>query len=151
MNKKRLFAALAITLILVLFVFWQTGKKQTPGPADQTPPTQNNSSENEKPKIVSTNPDPLENAIIPSDQQIEIVFNRGLENEGELKLRFDPKVEYKITLSQDRKTAKIIPQTPFELGVTYTLFILPDSKFQGVGEWGEDKIFHFQTIKYRGV
>jgi hypothetical protein len=37
------------------------------------------------------------------------------------------------------------------LGTTYTIFIGPDSKFDGVGQWGMEKIFHFRTIKYTGV
>lgn len=103
------------------------------------------------PKIVSTKPDPLEEAIISSTEVLEITFNRPLENEGELKIRFDPKIEFEIKLSQDRKTGKIIPKKPYELGATYTLFIGPDTKFDGVGEWKQEKIFHFKTIRYRGV
>ncbi|MBI2039696.1 hypothetical protein HYT18_01360 [Candidatus Microgenomates bacterium] len=103
------------------------------------------------PQIISTKPDPLEEAIISSTEVIEITFNRSLENEGELKVRIDPKIDFEIKLSQDRKVGKIIPKTPYELGTTYTLFIGPDTKFDGVGRWGEEKIFHFKTITYRGV
>lgn len=108
-------------------------------------------SENEKPTIVSTKPDPLEEAVISATEQIEITFSHSLENEDQFKNRLEPKVDYKIVLSQDRKTVKIIPQKPYDLGSTYTLFILPDSKFDGIGQWGKEKIFHFKTIKYRGV
>ncbi len=150
MFRKLIFIAVIIFIIVITIIFLPRGASKENAQQPQAT-TQPQISENQPPKIVSTNPSPLEEAIIASDQQIEIVFNRGLENEGELKLRFEPKVEYKITLSQDRKTATISPQKPFELGIGYTLFILPDTKFQGTGEWKEEKIFHFQTIKYRGV
>lgn len=114
-------------------------------------PSHNPTQPNESPKIISTKPDPLDQAVVSSDQQIEIVFNRPLENEGEFKIRIEPKVKYKITLSGDRKTAKIIPEEPYDLGVGYTMFITGDTKFEGVGPWGEEKTFHFQTIKYRGI
>lgn len=107
--------------------------------------------QNEPPKIVSTNPDPLEDNIVSSTQTIEITFNRSLENVGEFKLRIEPKTNIKTELSNDRKTARIIPVKPFELGTTYTIFIGPETKFDGVGNWGQEKIFHFRTIKYTGV
>ncbi|MBU1031839.1 hypothetical protein KKE03_02890, partial [Patescibacteria group bacterium] len=101
--------------------------------------------------IVSTKPDPLEDTIIPATATIEITFNRPLENVGEFKLRMEPKIDYKIELSGDRKTAKIIPVKPYQLGTTYTIFIGTETKFDGVGRWGEEKIFHYRTISYRGV
>ncbi|MBI2018233.1 hypothetical protein HYS96_00865 [Candidatus Daviesbacteria bacterium] len=121
------------------------------GTQPSSTPSQNSTQPNESPKILSTKPDPLDQAVISSDQQIEIVFNRGLENEGEFKIRIEPKVKYKITLSGDHKTAKITPEESYELGVGYTMFITGDTKFEGVGPWGEEKTFHFQTIKYRGI
>ncbi len=108
-------------------------------------------SQSDKPQIISTKPEPLEEAIVAADQVIEITFNRPLENVGEFKVRIEPEVEYKLELSGDRKTAKIIPIKPLELSTTYTIFIGPDTKFDGVGNWGQDKIFHIQTIKYRGI
>lgn len=102
-------------------------------------------------QIVSTTPNPLHEAIIPANQTIEITFNKPLQNIGEFKVRIEPKIEYKVELSGDRKTAKVIPAQPFELGASYTLYIGPDTKFDGVGAWGQDKTFHFRTIKYRGI
>ncbi|MBU1000555.1 hypothetical protein KKE78_04130, partial [Patescibacteria group bacterium] len=106
---------------------------------------------NDKPTIVTTKPDPLEETIISTVDVIEITFNRPLENVGEFKSRLEPDLEYKVELSSDRKTAKIKPVKSFLLGATYTLFIGPETKFDGVGRWGEEKIFHFRTITYRGV
>lgn len=108
-------------------------------------------SQNDKPQIVSTKPDPLEDSIVSATDTIEITFNRPLENVGEFKSRLEPKIDYKVELSSDRKTARIIPTKPFQLGTTYTLFIGTETKFDGVGRWGEEKIFHFKTIKYTGV
>ena len=105
----------------------------------------------DEPQVVSTKPDPLEDTIIGANDNIEITFNRPLENVGEFKFRLETKTDVKVTLSDDRKTARIAPIKPFELGTTYTLFIKPDSKFDGVGDWGKEKIFHFKTIKYTGV
>lgn len=107
--------------------------------------------QSDAPQIISTKPDPLENAVVSATEVVEITFNRPLENIGEFKFRIDPKAEIKIELSPDRKTAKIIPQTPFELGVTYTIFIGPDTKFDGAGNWGKEAIYHFQTVKFRGI
>lgn len=104
-----------------------------------------------EPQIVSTKPDPLEDSIIAATDSVEITFNRPLQNVGEFKSRIEPNVDYKVELSSDRKTAKIIPVKGFLLGTTYTLFIGPETKFDGVGRWGQEKIYHFKTITYQGV
>ncbi len=150
MNKK-------IILLLIIFPALGLGliygKKIYNKPTVSPPEVKQTTrvSANEAPKIVSTNPDPLEDNIVSSTQTIEITFNRSLENVGEFKLRIEPKTNIKTELSGDRKTARIIPVKPFELGTTYTIFIGPESKFDGIGNWGQEKIFHFRTIKYTGV
>lgn len=131
-----------ILVLIVVGIFWFFTRKKEP-----TQPT----SQDNTPKIISTKPEPLENAVVSATEVVELTFNRPLENIGEFKFRIDPKAEIKIELSPDRKTAKIIPQTPYELGVTYTIFIGPDSKFDGAGNWGKEAIYHFQTIKFRGI
>ena len=108
-------------------------------------------SENNSPQVVSTKPDPLEDSIVPAEGTIEITFNKPLENVGEFKVKIEPELDFKKELSSDRKTAKITPNKSYELGTTYTIFIGPDSKFDGVGNWGQEKIFHFRTIKYQGI
>lgn len=105
----------------------------------------------EPPKIVSTKPDPLDDNIVSANDTIEITFNLPIQNIGEFKSRLDPNIEYKVELSGDRKTAKIKPIKPLQLGTTYTLFIGTETKFDGVGRWGQEKIYHFRTIKYTGV
>ncbi|OGE28339.1 hypothetical protein A2867_05000 [Candidatus Daviesbacteria bacterium RIFCSPHIGHO2_01_FULL_40_11] len=147
MKNLKSVAILIIVLLAGVF-FW---KSRTP-PAPSTPPTPSVTvSLSDKPQIVSTKPNPLNETIISAAEIVEITFNRPLENVGEFKVRIEPKIDFKVELSSDRKTAKIIPNKPYQLGTTYTLFIGPDSKFDGVGRWGEEKIYHFKTIAYRGV
>lgn len=141
----------AILLGVVLVIVWQRRTAFEAPQATSSPASQVKSEQSEHPKIISTKPDPLENAVVSATEIVEITFNRPLENIGEFKFRIDPKADVKIELSSDRKTAKIIPQAPFELGVTYTIFIGPESKFDGVGNWGKEAIYHFQTIKFRGI
>lgn len=151
---RRKVITIIIIVILTLSTIWIFTKRDSsknsasnqpsPTPAAQT-------QQNDSPRIVSTKPEPLEEAIISAAEVIEITFNRPLENVGEFKVRIDPKTDFKVELTQDRKTAKIIPAKAYELGAGYTLFIGTETKFDGVGRWGEEKIFHFRTIKYRGV
>lgn len=149
MSKKLVIAVIIIALgVLAFYKFFQKSEQKTDAPGtNYTAPI----SETDAPKIVSTKPDPLEDNIVSSNQTIEITFNRSLENMGEFKNRIEPKLDYKVELSSDRKTVKITPTKTFELGITYTLFIGPDTKFDGVGAWGQEKIYHFKTVKYTGV
>lgn len=152
MNRKIIIALIIIFIILGGFFI---SKKFEPVKDTNTPSntqTSSNVSEKDKPQIVATKPEPLEEAIISATEVIEITFNRPLENIGEFKVRLEPEdVKYKLELSSDRKTGKIIPEKPYELGASFTLFIGPETKFDGVGRWGEEKIFHFKTIRYRGI
>lgn len=120
-------------------------------PSPSPSPSPQAISSSDKPTIISTKPNPLDESIITATEIVEITFNRSLENVGEFKLRIEPQIDYKVELSGDRKTARIIPEKPYQLGTTYTLFIGTETKFDGVGRWGEEKVFHFRTIPYRGV
>ncbi len=113
--------------------------------------TPSSMSQTQSPKISSTTPDNLDGATVLANQSITIVFNQPLENKDEFKIRLDPQIGYRLDLSGDRKTVKIIPDKPLNLGTTYTLFISVDSKFTGGGRLDGDKIFHFKTIEYKGV
>lgn len=154
MNKAFLATVLIIGAVLFLFFQRSLSSKSAPAVNNSSPQPESTKqavSASDKPTIVSTKPDPLEENIVSVSDTIEITFNRPLENAGEFKVRLEPKIDYKVELSQDRKTAKIKPVKSFLLGTTYTLFIGPESKFDGVGRWGEEKIYHFKTITYRGV
>lgn len=134
-----------ITITVIIFIKNKPAAQPTPAPAASQ------ISSTDKPQIVATKPDPLDENIVFATDIIEITFNRSLENAGEFKSRIDPKTDYRVELSGDRKTARIIPTKPYTLGTTYTLFIGTETKFDGIGRWGEEKIFHFRTIKYTGV
>lgn len=151
-TKQKIIAFAAIAGIVLIFIFVRGifSKSDSSASPNKTSPT-TQVKPNDKPQIVSTRPDPLDNSVVSTTEIVEITFNRSLENVGEFKVRIEPKINYKVELSGDRKTAKIIPEKPYELGTTYTLFIGPETKFDGVGRWGEEKIFHFRTIKYTGV
>lgn len=140
MNYKKLALILSAILSLFFFLGFKQSKPASPPPASQP----------DAPRLVSTKPDPLEDTIIAADQIIEITFSHPLENVPEFKTKIEPKTDYKVELSGDRKTVKIIPVAPFELGTTYTLFILQDSKFEGGGRLSQELNFHFRTVKYRG-
>lgn len=149
-SKKMLIIGLLFFVLAGIFYFKFLSRSK---PDNQTTKSPNPSAteSNESPKVVSTKPDPLNDAVVSAADIIEISFNRPLENVGEFKSRIEPKIDYKVELSGDRKTARVIPAKPYQLGTTYTIFIGPDSKFDGVGEWKQDKTFHFRTITYRGV
>lgn len=150
MGKKTIILSVFLVLAFGFFFLNNSIQKSPQQPAAESTPTPS-VSENDPPQIISTKPNPLEEAIVSANEVLEFTFNRALENEGELKIKTEPKNEYKIQLSQDRKTAKVTPINPFELGATYTLTIGRDTKFQGIGEWKQEKMYHFKTIKYRGV
>lgn len=157
LKSSKIFILIIVAIFITASVFWFTGhfsksdkNFETNNPLTPAPPL-NSDQSNESPRIVSTKPEPLENNIVSGKDTVEITFNRPLENVGEFKVRIEPKIDYKVELSGDSKTAKIIPAKPYPLGTTFTLFIGPESKFDGVGRWGEEKVFHFRTIKYTGV
>lgn len=151
MRKIKVFLFIIILGLGILSLFFFFRPKFKPSESKPAPVPVNQDEQSNSPKIVSTKPDPLDESIISATEIIEITFNRPLENVGEFKVRIEPEVQYKLELSSDRKTGKIIPVKPYDLGAGYTLFIGPETKFDGVGRWGEEKIFHFRTIQYRGV
>ncbi|MBI3109598.1 Ig-like domain-containing protein [Candidatus Daviesbacteria bacterium] len=141
MKKNIIFITIIILIIVVVLLGSRQGSNRTK-PAPSSLP--------EIPRIVSTKPDPLDETIVSSTETIELTFSRPLENVPEFKIRIEPKTDYRVELSGDRKTAKIIPVSPYELGTTYTLFIMADSKFEGGARLVREEVFHFRTIKYRG-
>lgn len=105
----------------------------------------------DKPQIISTSPNPLDQTILWGTEPIEITFDSPLENAPELKYRLEPKSEMKVELSSDKKTAKFIPVKPLPLGVGFTFTILAESKFEGKKTLGKEYTYHFRTIEYKGV
>lgn len=148
-QKIMILVTLIGAVLILIFQRGIYGQDYKVFPQPTTHPTEN--TDNNEPKIVATQPPTLDEAIIAPTQTIEITFNLPLENVGEFKYRIDPQPDLKVSLSDDRQTAKIAPTTPFKLGTTFTLFILPDTKFDGKKNLGREIIYHFKTIEYKGV
>ncbi len=147
--KQRLI--LGIVLIFIAGTGYTFLSRSSQPKSDPDTTSGQNSTQNSSPEITKTIPDPLNESIIPADQIIEITFNLPLQNAPEFKVRIEPKIDFKVELSSDRKTARIITAKPYDLGASYTLYIASDTKFDGAGNWGKDRTFHFRTVKYRGI
>lgn len=103
------------------------------------------------PELLSTNPSPLNDIVILPNQTIEFTFNLPLENAPEFKHQLIPAAKYKMELSGDRKTIKLVPDPVFQLGISYTLTIKSEAKFAGNRTLGKSYEYHFRTIEYKGV
>ena len=143
---------LALVIVVGLILVWLFKAKILGLGTQKNQPAQTKeTTQNDSPKIVSTKPEQLDDSIVSATEVLEITFDKALENSGEFKARIEPKIDFKVELSSDRKTAKIMPAKALELGASYTLFIGSDTKFDGIGAWGQEKTFHFRTVKYTGV
>lgn len=129
----------------ILIAIFRQGFYSSPSPDQTTPITQ----ESSEPSFVSSNPS--DNGVLLPSQPIELIFNQPLENSAEFKHRLEPKVDYKLKLSEDKKTIQLVFDKPLPLGTTYTLFVQADAKFEGKKTLGKDLEFHFRTITYNGV
>lgn len=144
--KKIVILIVVIVVIIAAFLMFKK-----PASKSQTESKTSSASQDDAPAIVSTKPDLSSETIVGANQEIDITFNRSLQNKGEFKLKMTPEVSVDVQLSGDRKTAKIIPLKPYDLGSEYTIDIGTDTKFDGIGAWGQEKIFHFKTVTYNGV
>lgn len=146
-TKAKIIAAIiAIGAILIAIFQFGLGGEATPRPSDI--------SQSDSPVVVATNPEAMKEkktVVVLPTQTIEISFNQPLENIPETKIVIEPKADYKVELSGDRKTVKIIPVTPYALGQGYSLFVKGETKFDGKKTLGNDVDFHFATISYNGV
>ncbi|MFH0936706.1 MAG: Ig-like domain-containing protein [Candidatus Daviesbacteria bacterium] len=152
--KQKIMIIIAILGAILIFIF-QRGLYGSPQASSEKviPQTKQEFKVevNKEPEVVSTNPNPLEETIILPSQKVEITFNLPLENADQFKNKLEPKIDYKIILSSDRKTAEVSPIPSFKLGSSYTLFIMPDTKFDGGKKLNREIIYHFKTISYQGV
>lgn len=152
--KQKIIVIVAIIGTALIFIF-QQGLYSSDKPQNTNAVKQNNissNSNNEDPKLISTIPENLNEAIILPTQVLELTFNHPLENPGEFKHKFEPKIEYTLKLSDDKKTVKITPKSTFQLGTTYTLFIYSDeTKFDGGKRLNDNITLHFKTIEYKGI
>lgn len=151
MNKfvRNPLAWLVLALGLILIAIFNKGIYSSELPMAQEESIEQSTNQEQKPVLVSSNP--ADFATIGPAQTIELTFNQPLENKGELKLNVEPVFEYDVELSDDRKTAKIIPKTPFPAGAAYTIFIKSDTKFDGQKKLEHEEIIHFKTVNHSGV
>ncbi len=129
-----------ILIAIIALIFNRQGSSSQP---------QEQSTTDISPDVVSTKPSPLDDSTILPTQGVEITFNTSLESATEVKYRLEPNVEVNLELSEDKKTLKITPKETFELGASYTLFILPDTKLEDKKTFGKEKVYHFKTIDFK--
>src|SRR3989344_4455175 len=110
--KKQIILGIVIVLSLAVLIFVSSLFKIGTSTKQETETIQ----VNDELEIISTNPDPLEGAVVMPSQIIEIKFKK-----------------------------------PLDLGSGYTLYILPDTNGVDKKILGKDVIYHFSTIKYKGV
>lgn len=101
--------------------------------------------------IVQTNPKDLDESTILPNQTLEIYFSAPLENVPETRWSVEPQADYKAELSEDKKTLKLIPNTPLNLGQSYTLFIKAETKIEGKRMLDKEYQYHFKTIDFKGA
>lgn len=142
--------ALAIIVIILLTLVWKLTPKKIPSKSVQ-PSDTSATVQTTAPQLLTISPDPKTTTVILPNQTITLTFNLPLVNGDEMKLRVETFKDYRIELSGDKKTAKIIPTKPYPLGQSFTFFISPEAKFEGGKTLGHDEHFSFSTIEYRGV
>ncbi len=150
MINKRLLLGVLFFACLMVVAFWFLNQKDDVKTAEQSPKPIENVAD-DSPRILSTNPEIDNDSIIPTNVPIQINFNRALENDAELRVKIEPVASFKKILANNKKTAVITFEKPLELGASYTLSIGPETKFDGVGAWGQERVFHFRTIPYKGL
>lgn len=137
-----------LLIILVGFFIYQFFILKQPSEQKSEPPV----SVQQKATVLSLNPDiSSPNTIVSATQTIEINFSDPLENLDQFKHKFEPETKFKLAISDDKKTVRITPEEPLDLGAEYTLFIYPYSKFEGGKELDSEKIYHIKTVKFKGL
>jgi hypothetical protein len=101
-------------------------------------------------RVVSTVPANLNDSTILPNQTIELTFSEQLVNIPETRWSISPSADIKAELSDDRKTLKLIPNKPYDLGNGYTLLIKGDTKIEGKGNLDRELIYSFKTIQFKG-
>lgn len=148
--KQKIIIIIAAVGAALIFIF-QRGLYSKPAAEKPVDTQKNTAQSSEEPKLIFTNPTPLEGSTILPTQSVQITFNIPLENVGEFKHRLEPKTPYEAKLSDDKKTVTITPTKPLKLGSGYTLFIDQLSKFEGGKRLNGGIDIHFRTIEYKGV
>ncbi len=150
--KQKIIGAVIAIGILLIAIFKVGLYNKGPLPSNSTVKSAAVEQVSDKPHLVSTNPAGLqEGIIVPSDQKIEVTFSDPIENRGEVKSKMDPPIDYEVELSSDKKTVKLLPKKPFELGRSFTFTVDVETKFENKKRLDSNQVFHFSTIAYHGV
>lgn len=150
MNKKTLIGTIAF-FGLILIALFNYGFYNSEKTSSLNPPKQHQQS-TEQPTLISTSPNPLNEAILIPGQSIILTFSHPLENLPELKYKFEPEIEgLQGQLSQDKKTVTFKSPKPLPVGQSYTLTIQQEAKFEGGKHLDKQYEFRFKTIDYKGV
>src|SRR3989344_7682713 len=98
--------------------------------------------------IVSTKPDPLEDAVILPNQSLEFNFNESFDT-SYMKFRLDPpEIDLVITTPDKTTVSQTIIvnfKKPLKLGNGYTLFVSWDPA-NSEKKMDQEYVYHFQTI-----
>ena len=149
--RQKIIAAV-IALGLGLIALFSMGLyHHSPAPLPPSASSQNQVADENKPKLISTNPTSLDLATIVPTQVIELNFSQSLVGELDVHITLDPKIDFKLTVSADHKTAKITPIKPYDLGQSYTLNVTSGTRFEGDKTLDHDYTYHFKTLPYNGV
>ncbi len=145
--KQKIIALIAVLGVALIFIFRHglySGSATLSQKQAAPTPAQSNEIQ-----VISSNP--ADQGTIMATQTVSVTFNAPVVDKDEVKHELTPAADYQVKLSDDRKTAYFIPNKPWTLGTTYTIFIQPATKFDGTRTLGHDFIFHFRTIDYHGV
>lgn len=145
-----------LIFVLVVIMIAVTGFVLINKPAgqDQKSPTQE--AQNDQLKIVSTDPDPLDDATILPTQSITITFNKVIPK-TEFKYKFEPEIagaEVEALNGSDSTNGivmKISFKKPLDLGMGFTLKILGSTRTDKKENLDSDYNYHIKTIQYKGV
>lgn len=148
MKKQIVLGALIIIVVATFLVKGSVLQDKSTKKA----PEINTKQEEDQLKIISTNPNPLDEAVILPTQSIEFKFNKSI-SVSEFKHRLDPEVGHKIEAEENSTgtTIRITFDKPLELGNGYTLFVLSNTNSKDKSSLGQEFQYHFSTIKYKGV
>jgi hypothetical protein len=106
----------------------------------------------ESPVVVATNPAAMKEkktVVVLPTQSIEITFNQPLENVPETRITIEPKADYKVELSSDKKTIKIIKTvTPNIFSYNGKEYDFTDYKFEVIINNDKNEKAHFVTIGF---
>lgn len=147
--KSKLVIIISIILIAAALIYSYQQSKTRNRP-------NNNQGQEKQLKIVSTNPEPLNEATILPIQNIEITFNMPIVK-SEVKHKFDPEnLEYDLEVvnginTNYGQTFRFKFKKPLKLGSGFTLFILPNTHSEDGIKLNQEFIYHIKTINYQGV